>query len=74
MDLVKFGIIGCGNASMFHTWGVKRDPNPNLKFIAAYNINEQKLNRCSKRNKLTPYTDLKIFLKSDIDAVLLLLP
>ncbi|MFX1409684.1 MAG: Gfo/Idh/MocA family protein [Promethearchaeota archaeon] len=74
MDLVKFGIIGCGTASMYHTLGVKRDPNPILKFVAAYDINKKKLNRCAKRNKLKPYTDLEEFLKSDIDAVILLLP
>ncbi|MFX1315512.1 MAG: Gfo/Idh/MocA family protein [Promethearchaeota archaeon] len=74
MDSVKFGIIGCGTASMYHTLGIKRDRNPILKFVAAYDINEQRLNRCAKRNKLTPYTNLEEFLKSDIDAVLLLLP
>ena len=34
MDLVKFGKIGYGNASMYHTLGVKKDPNPYLEFIA----------------------------------------
>ncbi|MFX1567453.1 MAG: Gfo/Idh/MocA family protein [Promethearchaeota archaeon] len=74
MDYVKFGIIGCGNASGYHTLGIKKDPKPNIKFVAAYDINERNLNRVSRRNKLTPYTDLDKFLQSDIDAVLLLIP
>ncbi|MFX1304233.1 MAG: Gfo/Idh/MocA family protein [Promethearchaeota archaeon] len=74
MELVKFGILGCGNASNFHILGIKKDHNPNIKFIAAYDINENNLNRVSKRNKLTPYTNLDEFLHSDIEAVLLLIP
>ncbi|MFX0104403.1 MAG: Gfo/Idh/MocA family protein [Candidatus Hodarchaeota archaeon] len=74
MEMVKFGILGCGNASNYHTLGIKKDPNPNIKFIAAYDINEKNLNRVAKRNKLTPYTDLDDFLHSDIEAVLLLVP
>jgi predicted dehydrogenase len=74
MEMVKFGILGCGNASNYHTLGIKKDPNPNMKFIAAYDINEKNLNRVAKRNKLTPYTDLDDFLHSNIEAVLLLVP
>lgn len=74
MEMVKFGIVGCGNASNYHTLGIKKDPNPNMKFIAAYDINEKNLNRVAKRNKLTPYADLDAFLHSDIEAVLLLVP
>ncbi len=74
MEMVKFGILGCGNASNYHTLGIKKDPNPNIKFIAAYDINERNLNRVAKRNKLTPYTDLDKFLQSEIEAVLLLVP
>jgi myo-inositol 2-dehydrogenase/D-chiro-inositol 1-dehydrogenase len=74
MHMVKFGILGCGNASNFHTLGIKKDPEPNIKFVAAYDINEKSLNRVAKRNKLLPYTDLDRFLESDIEAVLLLVP
>ncbi|MFX1573570.1 MAG: Gfo/Idh/MocA family protein [Promethearchaeota archaeon] len=74
MDIVKFGIVGCGNASNYHILGNKKDPNPKIKFIAAYDINEKNLLRVSKRNKLKPYSDLDKFLQSDIDAVLLLVP
>lgn len=74
MDFVKFGIIGCGNASSYHTLGIKKDPNPNVKFIAAYDVNERNLLRFAKRNKLKPYSDLDDFLQSDIEAILLLVP
>ena len=73
-DLVKFGIMGCGTASSYHILGIKKDPNPNIKFVAAYDINERNLNRVSKRNKFTPFTDLDKFLQSDIEAVFLLVP
>ena len=74
MDLVKFGIIGCGNASSYHILGIKKDPNPNIKFVAAYDVNERNLNRVAKRNKLLAYTNLDEFLQSDIEAVLLMVP
>jgi len=74
MEMVRFGILGCGNASNFHTLGIKKDPTPNIKFVAAYDINEKNLNRVAKRNKLTPYNDLDKFLESDLEAVLLLVP
>lgn len=74
MEIIKFGIMGCGSASNFHILGNKKDPNPNIKFVAAYDINENNLNRVTKRHKFTPYTDLDKFLQSDIEAVLLLVP
>lgn len=74
MDLVKFGIIGCGAAANFHSLGIKRDPNPILKYVTVFDVNEKQLKRFSKRNKLTPYNDLDDFLKSDIDAVLITVP
>jgi len=74
MDIVKFGILGCGSAATFHTLGIKRDPDPNLEFIAAHDVNEKKLRSFAKRKKMTPYTNLDDFLQSDIDAILLLVP
>jgi len=74
LDLVKFGIIGCGGAATFHVLGARKDPNPNMEFIAAYDINENQLKRFSKRYKLTPYNNLEDFLLSDIDATLICVP
>jgi len=74
MDIVKFGILGCGSAATFHTLGIKRDPDPNLEFIAAHDVNEKKLRSFAKRKKMIPYTNLDDFLQSDIDAILLLVP
>ncbi len=74
MDIVKFGILGCGSAAAFHTLGIKRDTNTNLEFIAAHDVNEKKLRSFAKRKKMTPYTNLDDFLQSEIDAVLLLVP
>jgi predicted dehydrogenase len=74
MELVKFGIIGCGAAATFHVLGTKKDLNPNLKYVAAYDINDKNLKKLTRRAKLTPYTDLDKFLQSDIDAVLIAVP
>jgi predicted dehydrogenase len=72
MEFVKFGVIGCGNAATFHAMANKT--NPNLKFVAAYDIDEKAVNRFAKKHKLEPYTDLDKLLKSDIDAVHIILP
>ncbi len=50
IEQVKFGIIRYGNASSYHILGIKKDPNLNIKFIVAYDINEKNLNHVSKRN------------------------
>ncbi len=73
-NLVRMGVIGCGDAANFHFLGVKGDPNPNIKFVSAFDVNEQIVNKFGKLKKLTPYTKLDEFLKSDIDAVLLTVP
>lgn len=72
MDLVRFGIIGCGNAASFHVLANKQ--NPKLKFIAAYDINEKVLKRFTKRHKLEPFSSVDALLQSDIDAVHIILP
>ena len=72
MSFVKFGLIGCGNAGSMHAIAVKRSPE--LKFVAAYDVNEKVLKRFAKRQKLEPYNDLDAFLESDIDAVHIIVP
>ena len=72
MDVVKFGIIGTGEVWRFHKLGSKN--NPKIKFVAAYDVDENKLKNVSKFSKLETYTNLEVFLKSDIDAVLVLVP
>lgn len=72
MDYVKFGIIGTGAVWGFHKLGSKK--NPKIKFISAYDIDERKLNRVAKYSKLETYSILEDFLKSDIEAVLIMVP
>lgn len=72
MDYVKFGIIGTGAVWGFHKLGSKK--NPKIKFISAYDIDERKLKRVAKYSKLETYSTLDTFLKSDIDAVLIMVP
>ncbi len=72
MDFVKYGIIGCGSAWSFHSVGSKN--NPKMKFVSAFDVDEKRVNRAAKRLKMTPFTNLKDFLNSDIDAVLIMVP
>ena len=74
MRVVRFGLIGCGNAAYFHILPFKGSQDTPVQFVAAYDIDEKRLNRFSKRHKLTPYNDLDSFLQSDIDAVLIAVP
>lgn len=74
MDIVKFGMIGCGMAARFHIMGMRNVPDPKLKFVAAYDVNEKAVTRFSNAHKLTPYTNLDKFLEADFDAVLLMVP
>ncbi|MHA1230919.1 MAG: Gfo/Idh/MocA family protein [Candidatus Helarchaeota archaeon] len=72
MSFVKFGIIGCGQVASFHMAANKN--NPKVKFIAAYDIDEKKVQKFSKKHKLEPFTKLDALLESDIDAVYIMLP
>ncbi len=72
MDYVKYGIVGVGSAWMFHIAG-SRD-NPKIKFTSAFDIDERKLKKTARIHKLDYFTDYEDFLKSDIDAVLIMVP
>jgi myo-inositol 2-dehydrogenase/D-chiro-inositol 1-dehydrogenase len=72
MDYVKFGVIGCGGAWNFHRLGCKNVPQ--LKFTAAHDVDEKNLKRAVKFQKCEGFSKLDDLLKSDIDAVLVLVP
>ncbi len=72
MDFVKFGLIGCGNAATMHA--IANKTNPKLKFVAAYDVNENVVKKFAKRYKLDAYNDLDELFQSDIDAVHLIVP
>ncbi|MFW9943836.1 MAG: Gfo/Idh/MocA family protein [Candidatus Sifarchaeia archaeon] len=74
MDVVKFGVVGCGSAAFFHVLPFKGKADAKLRFTAAHDIDEKSVIRFSKRYKLTPYHSLEELLESDIDAVLLAVP
>ena len=75
MEPIKFGIIGCGMAARFHIMAFRNTPNPILKFVAAYDINEKGLTKFCKYHKLIAYNSLEKFLQSDeFEAVLILVP
>jgi len=72
---VKFGIIGAGSVWDFHRSAC--EDSPYLKFVAVYDKNQkhaEKVARRYKTNKMQAFSDLDQFLKSDIDAVLIMVP
>ncbi len=69
---VKFGIIGTGGVWRFHKLGAKNHSIVN--FVSAYDVDEKNLQKTAKYSKLTTYSNLNEFLKSDIDAVLIMVP
>ncbi len=72
MDSVKFGIIGSGTVWRFHQTGWNN--NPKIKFTAVYDVNEKIAKRTARINKMNFYHTPESFLKSDIDAVLIMVP
>ena len=71
-NYVKFGIIGVGSVWRYHKLGCKS--NPQIKFISAYDIDEQNLSKAEKYSKLETYSNIEAFLKSDIEAVMVFVP
>lgn len=69
---MKFGIIGVGAVWNYHKMGSKN--NPKIKFVSAFDVNENNLKRSAKYSKLETYSDLNAFFNSDIEAVLVLVP
>jgi len=72
MDFVKYGIIGTGGAWAFHSAGTRN--NPKIKFKSVYDINEKEGKRAARISKMEYYNDLNTFLKSDIEAVIIMVP
>jgi predicted dehydrogenase len=72
MDFVRYGIIGSGTVFRFHHQGVKN--NLKIKFKSLFDINEKSAQRMAKKYKMDYYNNLNDFLKSDIDAVIVLVP
>ena len=72
MEIVKFGIIGLGGAWAFHSAGTRNIKT--MKFISCYDVNEKTAKRTARKYKMEYYSDLHKFLKSDIDAVLIMVP
>jgi predicted dehydrogenase/Xaa-Pro aminopeptidase/putative sterol carrier protein len=72
---VRFGVIGAGSAWDFHRSAGAGSPY--LMYTAVYDKNIAHARKVAKRyqaNEMTAYDDLDKFLKSDIDAVLIMVP
>jgi len=72
---VKFGVIGVGSVWDFHRSAC--EDSPYLKFVAVYDKNQKRAEKVARRyraNKMQAFSDLKQFLQSDIDAVLIMVP
>ena len=75
MNPVKFGVIGAGGAWSFHSNACAGSEL--IRFTAIYDVNIKQAKKMARRyrvNEMTPYANLDDFLKSDIEAVLVLVP
>lgn len=70
--MIRYGIIGAGSAWTFHRAGCRK--NPKVKFVSAYDINEKKAKRTAKTFNMTAYSNLDEFFKSEMDAVIIMVP
>jgi len=75
MNHVRCGVIGGGGAWSFHSNACAGSEL--IKFTAIYDVNIKQARKMARRyrvNEMTAYANLDEFLKSDIDAVLVLVP
>lgn len=72
MDFVKYGIIGSGAAFRYHQRAVRN--NPKIKFKSNFDTNELVGRSMAKKYKMEYYNNLNTFLKSEIDAVIIMVP
>jgi predicted dehydrogenase len=72
MEYVNFGLVGLGGAWNFHSAGMK--DNPKIKIKSAFDINKKNLKNFKRRYKGEIFSDYNEFLKSEIDAVLIMVP
>ncbi|MFX1315510.1 MAG: Gfo/Idh/MocA family protein [Promethearchaeota archaeon] len=72
MDFVRYGIIGSGAAFRYHqraTRGISA-----IKFRSLFDTNELLGRSMAKKSKMEYYNNLNDFLKSEIDAVIVMVP
>jgi len=75
MGQVRFGVIGVGGAWSFHSAGCAESSV--LKFASVYDINSERASKAAtayRVNEMRAYSDLEEFLRSEIDAVLIMVP
>ncbi|MFX1409682.1 MAG: Gfo/Idh/MocA family protein [Promethearchaeota archaeon] len=72
MDFVRYGIIGSGAAFRYHQRSIRY--NPKIKFISIFDTNESLGRSMARKNKMEYYNKLNEFLKSEIDAVIVMVP
>jgi predicted dehydrogenase len=72
MEFVKYGLIGGGVAWKYHQFGIKYVPK--MKFKSLFDINEKNGKKVAKAGRMDYFSDLDSFLKSDIDAVIVMTP
>lgn len=72
MELVKYGLIGSGVVWKYHQFGIRHIPK--MKFKSLFDINERKGKKVAKAGNMNYFSDLEKFLKSDIDAVIIMTP
>jgi predicted dehydrogenase len=72
MEFVKFGLIGGGVAWKYHQLGVRHISK--MKFKSLFDIDETNGKKVAKAGNMEYFSNLEKFLKSDIDAVIVITP
>ena len=72
MDYVKYGIVGCGSVWRLHSMGIKN--NPKIKIASIFDVDEKKAKINAKKFDANAYKTYEDLLKSDIDAVIIMVP
>ncbi len=72
MEFVKYGLIGSGVVWKYHQFGIRNIPKMKIKSL--FDINEKNGKKVAKAGNMNYYSDLNTFLKSDIDAVIVMTP
>lgn len=75
VEPVKFGVVGVGGAWSFHSAACAGSSV--LRFVSVYDVNSARASGVASQyrvNEMRTYTDLQEFLRSEIDAVLVMVP
>jgi predicted dehydrogenase len=72
MDFVRYGLIGSGAVFRYHQRSIKN--NPKIKFNSLFDTNQELGRAMANKYNMDFYNTLEDFFKSEIDAVIVMVP